>query len=100
MRNPFKTWSESKEADWQANDVKSWERTRAKGMWLFILKIDLVWGLWMSVTTSLFEFWDGMFSVQLLRFKVLSFFMVGLMLGVYLWYANEAKYQENVRRNP
>ncbi len=74
MRNPIRALLERDERRWQARGVKDWERRRAEGMPMFVLKFGFLWGIKMFVAFTLIEYLlDGRIIVEILWSKALMF---------------------------
>lgn len=74
-----------------------WERTRAKGMWRFVLLYGvLLWGGLMIVVRSVFDFFVS--SPRLLdnlTVHVPIFVVAGFIFGLAMWLIAEHKYRKS-----
>lgn len=71
-----------------------WERTRAKGMWRFVLLYGVVgWGgLTLIATSTLFYGWDKLSRVTPI------YLGAGFAFGLFCWFIGEYKYRKNLAR--
>lgn len=98
MRNPFRAILERDQRRWETHGVKAWERQRAKGKWLFVLKFGFLWGLMMTAGISLIEYFlDGRIRVETLWLKVPMNLTLGLISASVLWSYTERKYEKYIR---
>ena len=95
MKNPFKTFSKWNKNRWETRGVSDWERQRAKGKWLFVLKFTLVFTLALTVGLSLFDYLvDGRIKTEDFWVEVPINLMMGLIAGSIIWNTSEKKYQK------
>ena len=75
-----------------------WERTRAKGMWRFVLLYGAVMAVPMIVATSIFDHFTSPYGLTLrhLQVKVPIFLVSGFITGLVMWFIGEYNY----RRSP
>jgi hypothetical protein len=73
-----------------------WERTRAKGMWRFILLCTVLFGGALLISTSIFDYFTSFngFRLQDLYFKLPIYLVGGLVFGVLVWFVGEYKYKK------
>jgi hypothetical protein len=75
-----------------------WEKTRAKGMWRFVLLSGVFgFGGTMIIATSILDYffsYNG-FRFQDLYFKVPIYLISGLAFGLFIWFYGEYQYQKN-----
>lgn len=99
MRNPIEALLEWDEHRWQTRRVKDWERQRASGKWLFVLKFGFLWGLIMFGGLNVIgDFLDGKIGVDALWFNLMTFLSIGLALGLFKWHQGERNYQKYLRK--
>ena len=77
---------------------EQWERTRANGMWRFVL----IWALALtgaqSVGLSIFDYFSSSSyrpSSELLMVRALIFLVVGIISGVVSWFIAEHRYKKS-----
>lgn len=72
---------------------KDWERQRAEGKRMFVLKVGF-WSLIASVVFTLIDYlFDGRIIVETIWFSL----VLGLALGLFMWREGEKKYQKHLR---
>ena len=77
---------------------EQWERTRANGMWRFVLLWALVCTGAQSVGLSIFDYFSSSSyrpSAELLMVRALIFLVVGIICGVVLWFIAEHRYKKS-----
>lgn len=72
-----------------------WERTRGKGMWLFVI----LWGVVMTgasfLATTLFDYFYGtQLTLERAGVRIAIFAFFGLASGLALWFITENKYRK------
>ncbi len=74
-----------------------WERTRAEGMWRFVLLYGvLLWGGFMLITFCAYRFFvRGLRFLDELSFLVLIFLAAGFLFGLATWLIGEYKYRKS-----
>lgn len=71
------------------NQRAKWERTRAKGMWHFVLLYGvLCWGGLLSIAMAVF-------TGANLRITLPIYLVAGFMFGLGCWFVGEYKYRKN-----
>jgi hypothetical protein len=99
MRSPLRKIREWNERRWLTSGVKAWERRRAKGVWRFILLYGLLWGAWMFVIMSLWEYFClGRFGIKLRSEVIFPVYLVGgWFVGFVKCIFTEDKYQKTIK---
>jgi hypothetical protein len=74
-----------------------WERTRAKGMWHFVLLYGvLFWGGFMMIAMSAYRFFvRGLRFLDELSFLVPIFLVAGFVFGLGCWLVGEYMYRKS-----
>ena len=81
----------------KASQRAKWERTRAKGFWRFVLLYwVLLFGGFMIVVTSIFDYFSGPYGLRLerLKIRVPIWLITGFVTGVIVWFYAEYKYKK------
>ena len=74
-----------------------WEKKRQKGH-RYVLGITFFYGAWMVIGTSITDYYfDGFFDWWSLPKKILKYFIIGFILGAYLWWDSERSYQKTLK---
>ena len=92
MKNLWKAylaWTKRREQ----KQFERWRKTRAKGKARFVLTTALWWGGLMIALYCLTDYYDGVFRVKKLPFRIIFFLIGGLILGLVMWWTNEATYK-------
>ena len=99
MRNPIRALLGRNERRQQTHDIRDWERRRAEGKWMFVLKRGFLWGLISFVGFTLIEYFlDGRIRVETLWSKALLCLSLSFALGLVFWREGEKKYQKNLKK--
>lgn len=80
-----------------AEQAADWEKRRAKGMFVRILEVWLLWSISMIVFTYLFDwFYDG--KVEIKYFKIVLYLAFGFFFSCFSWDSSERKYKNYILR--
>lgn len=76
---------------------ENWERTKAKGMWRFVLLIAVCFCIILTLTMSLYDYFRGSagFAFENLYFQIPFNLFLGLIAGLIFWFIAEKKYQKS-----
>jgi hypothetical protein len=92
----MKKWLKKLQA-WRAQrqqfSVEKWERVRAKGKALYVLRIALQFMLLMIVWIGTIEFFRDGIQLSDFRFWIVGGPIVGIFIGVTAWWDKEGKYK-------
>ena len=74
-------------------EIKGWweregERAKAKGGWQFFwysLTVGLLWGLFMVVWLTTFDYLDGTYRPGSMQSRASMFFVFGMLFGLFVW---------------
>lgn len=72
---------------------KDWERQRAEGKWMFVLKV----GFWSLIVSIGFALIDYLFDGRIIIEHILFSLVLGLALGLIMWREGERKYEKHLR---
>lgn len=74
-----------------------WERTRARGLWRFVLLYGVIVSVFMIIVTSVFDYFSGPAGLQFeqLKIRVPIFLVSGLIGGIVVWFIGEYQYQKS-----
>ncbi len=80
-----------------AKQRAKWEKTRAKGMWRFVL---LTWVLWWGtctiiITAALKSYATGEFRLRDFYISVPAYLSIALLAGVAVWFIGERQYRRS-----
>lgn len=70
-----------------------WGKKRSKGHPQIVLSTTFIYLSVMLFTTSIFDYFDGYLTWSALPFKLLKYFIFGFILGLFIWWDNERRYQ-------
>jgi hypothetical protein len=76
---------------------ETWERTRAKGKWRFVLLIAAYFCIVMTLTFSVYDYFFGFYGFRFERLYFLLPFnlVIGLITGLIFWFFAENKYRKS-----
>lgn len=95
MKNPIRALLERDERRWQTHGLTDWERRRAGGKWMFVLKFGFLWGLITFGVVTVIG--DIQIRGETLWFNLVTYLSVGLTLGLFMWWEGERKYQKHLK---
>ena len=74
-----------------------WEKTRAKGMWRFVLVTWVLWWgtLMIVITAALRSYARGGFSAHDLYTMVPAYVSIALVAGLIVWFIGERQYRRS-----
>lgn len=76
-------------------EIARWEKQRAKGKWFVIFRTAILASISMFVLTNLLG-WISDGQTYLTPYFLVSYLVIGLLLGVTSWWTNDARYQNHV----
>jgi prolipoprotein diacylglyceryltransferase len=74
-----------------------WERTRAKGMFRFVVLYGVMFAVGLSFATSVFDYFTSSrgFQPEDLIFEIPIYLISGLITGTAIWLVAESQYKKN-----